>query len=532
MEKTVYFGGPILTMDAGSPRARTLVTEGGSIIAVGDIDPSAYPDANKVDLKGRTLMPAFVDGHSHLTLYGTGLVAECDLTGCGSFEELKQRILTFAAENGIKPGEKILCTGYDLGALREGRHPTAETLDSIGLPNPIGCVHRSRHVAVYNTMAMQEAGVLEPGYICPDTGTAGRNPDGSLSGYFEEGARDPFERLFAFERTSEFLKKAALRAQEVYFCNGVATVQEGGSDALALRALLELDADGGLLADVVFYLTADPAEEHLWEAILQELGRDYKGHVKFGGIKMFLDGSPQVRTAWFSEPYEGEETYRGYPMMSDDAVLHLLRLAAKHRLQALAHCNGDAASEQFLSCWEQVVAETPEAVELRPIMIHSQFLRRDQLLRMQKVGMMPSFFVGHCWFWGDAHLMNTGERGMRISPCGWAEELGIPYSFHQDCPVTPPDMLHSVWCAVNRQTMEGRRLDTSLAVPPEAALRAATAGAAYSYFEEGRRGVLRPGAAADLVILGADPTVCDPMAIRDIPVLCTVKSGRTVFEAK
>jgi predicted amidohydrolase YtcJ len=150
---------------------------------------------------------------------------------------------------------------------------------------------------------------------------------------------------------------------------------------------------------------------------------------------------------------------------------------------------------------------------------------------MVPLGMQPSFFVGHCWHWGDVHLKNFGDRALRISPVRSALEVGLVPSFHQDCPVTPPDMLESVWCAVNRVTRDGAVLDMAEAVTPYEALQAATRGSAYIYFEENVRGVLRPGALADLIVLDADPTAVTPMAIRDIRVLRTIKEGETLFEA-
>ena len=245
-----------------------------------------------------------------------------------------------------------------------------------------------------------------------------------------------------------------------------------------------------------------------------------------------LDGSPQARTAWMRQPYEGETEYVGYPVRTDEWVRTVLDNCIAAGLQPIAHCNGDAAAQQFLDQWEAAVKAAGHGTELRPIMVHAQTVGFDQLDRMAKLGMQPSFFVGHCWFWGDAHLKNFGkERGMRISPMRAALDRGLVPNLHQDCPVTRPEMLHSIWCAVNRITRSGVSIGPEQAVTAEEALRAATWGGAFSYFEEDSKGILTPGAVADLVILDRDPTAVDPMDIRDIQVLETIKDGKTVYKA-
>ncbi len=162
-------------------------------------------------------------------------------------------------------------------------------------------------------------------------------------------------------------------------------------------------------------------------------------------------------------------------------------------------------------------------------MIHSQTVRGDQLDRMARIRMMPSFFVGHCFFWGDTHIKNLGDRAFGISPAKQALKRGMVFSLHQDSPVTPPDMLHSVWCAVNRITREGVILGEDNRIDCYDALIAATNGGAYTYFEEETKGILRQGAVADFVILSDDPTAVDPMTIKDIRVLSTIKEDSVIY---
>ena len=163
-------------------------------------------------------------------------------------------------------------------------------------------------------------------------------------------------------------------------------------------------------------------------------------------------------------------------------------------------------------------------------MIHAQLVGRDQLPRLKALGMIPSFFVAHVYHWGEVHVKNFGlERAEHISPAGTACALGIPFTFHQDSPVIRPNMMETVWCAVNRRTKTGRLLGEEERISTLEALKAVTVYAAYQYFEEDRKGSLAVGKAADFVILGQDPLTADPMALRDIPVLETIKDGRTIW---
>ncbi|MBQ3074977.1 MAG: amidohydrolase [Clostridia bacterium] len=530
--KKLYCGGTILTMDRENPVADALLTENGRILAAGRLGDTDGIEGERVDLQGKTLMPAFVDGHSHLISTGMNLTKYCDLRGSTSIGEILERIAAFRREKGIAPTEALTCKGYDPAIMKEGRHPTAADLDALG-GGPIACIHISGHVASYNTLAMERAGICERTYCCPAGGFAGRDENGRLNGYFEETARGAFSSVFSSKITGRERKQAILAAQELYLSHGFGTVQEGSANkAGSIRALAELAESDGLYLDVVAYLNGAASFRDERREILDRLGRDYRKGLKLGGVKLFLDGSPQVRTAWLRKPYEGEEEYCGYPTLTDEAVEKRLRLAVEDGFQPIAHCNGDAASEQFLSAWEKLAAQEPAAASLRPVMIHAQTVGYDQLERMAKTGMMASFFVGHCYYWGDTHLQNLGERGFRISPVKAAMERGVPFNFHQDSPVTEPNMLHSIWCAVNRRTRNGICIGQENRIGVGDALMAATVGGAYAYGEENTKGILKPGAKADFVILDRDPFAVPEDELCRIKVLSTIKEDRVLYEAK
>lgn len=266
-------------------------------------------------------------------------------------------------------------------------------------------------------------------------------------------------------------------------------------------------------------------------------GSEYHHHVRIGGHKLVLDGSPQGRTAWMSKPYEvvsegDDPAYCAYPAFDDEVVYNGCKAAIDSNHQILVHCNGDAAGDQFLRCYERALAESenPNKMNLRPVMIHCQTARRDQYEKMAQLKMIPSIFASHIWFWGDVHQRNFGpERGPRISAVHDAMDMGLVFNFHTDTPIIPCDLLHGVWCAVNRMTKNGVVIGPEQRIDAFNALRGITINAAYEYFEEDRKGTLEPGKLADLAVLDRNPLKVDPMEIRDCVVVETIKEGETVW---
>jgi len=532
MEKTIYFGGPILTMDRTCKRVEAILVAAGKIAARGTLAEmeALAPDAKREDLKGKTLMPGFVDGHSHMGMMGLSL-RECDLTQCRSFDDILDAISDFRIKRGLTHGEIIRCSGYDDKKLKEQAHPNAALLDKLNIDNPIGMNHYSIHMAVYNTAAMKLCGV-DDSFVCPEDGVVGRDENGHLTGYFEERARYALTPVMEKIPLPEF-EEAILEAQDYYISKGFTTIQDGTPTRAGRLSCFERLADAGKLkADVVAFMNGEANPPTFWDDVISRRGnREYRNHLKIGGIKLVLDGSLQVKTGWLLEPYEGESEYRGYPLFAEEKVEEIIRRAVEKNIQPIMHCNGDAACEQFVSLWEKVTAKLGYGNDLRPVMIHAQTVTDDQMARMVKSGMMASFFIGHCQLAGDTHIINLGKRAFRLDPMASALKLGLPVSIHQDSPVTKPDMLHSVWCAVDRLTPKGVLLGGEERVDVYDALIAATHGGAYSYFEEETKGMLKAGMVADLVVLDRDPTAVPSVEIKDIQVLRTIKEGKTLFAA-
>lgn len=533
MEKTIYFGGSIHTLEPG-PRPEALLVADGRIAAVGtksEILLEQDAGTSLVDLEGGCLLPAFIDSHSHITALAATM-GSVSLEGADCEEEIGRRIKDHCEKHRVKPGQWVTAFGYDNHQLQEKRHPRKDVLDKAAPHNPVVVTHASGHMGVVNGAGLAALGVDE-NTPDPEGGRIGRAEDGRPNGYLEEAA---FTRTASkIPRPSKEERMAQLaEAQRVYLSHGITTIQDGLTDPQGWSDLRDAASAGKLLADVAAFpdLTAYPELLEDYPAY----GGAYRGHLKMGGCKALLDGSPQGCTVWMTKPYlplagSYDGGYTGYPLHTDQEVEAYLTLALDRNMQILLHCNGDATADQFLRVYAAVREKRPGAPDIRPVMIHAQLVRPDQLSELKRLGIIPSFFVGHTWYWGDVHLRHYGwERAAHISPAGSALREGIPFTLHQDTPVAPPDMLFTLWCAVRRKTQAGAILDSNEALTPLEALRAMTAAGAYQYFEEGEKGTLRPGKKADMVILDRDPLDLPVDEIPAIVVRRTVKEGKTVFE--
>lgn len=522
--KTLYENGKILTMESPWP-AEALVEEEGKVRFVGRREEALTllsPGDKRKDLCGHTLMPGFVDGHSHLTGCASAL-SMVQLGGCQNYREITERIESFIREQQIPAGKWVCATGYDHTLLAEKRHPTRELLD-IFSQNPVVITHQSGHMGVVNRLGLQEMGI-KPETSDPEGGHIGRDDTGVPNGYLEETAFTQISQVIPPPPEEERIK-AIQKAEEEYLRQGFTTIQDGLIGEKDWEILRRMDQARTLRADVVCYHSLKDIPYLSNENPAYD--RRYGNHLKLGGYKVFLDGSPQGKTAWLSQPYEGEKEYRGYPAHSDQQVFSFMKQALEDNRQILVHCNGDAAAAQMIDCYRRALAQTG-CPGIRPVMIHAQTVRRDQLREMASLSMMASFFVAHVFHWGDVHLQNLGERGREISPLASAAQTGVCFTLHQDSPVLPPDMWESIWCAAVRVTRQGEKLEPRERIPVYEALKAATINGACQYFEEGEKGSLRPGKRADMIVVDRHPLECPAEALREVQVLETIKDGKTVW---
>lgn len=534
----IYFNGRILTMDektaedAISKAPEAVLIKDGVIKALGtlhEVEQKADTDVYKTDLQGKCLMPSFIDSHGHFVM--NGQMSMCaDLSACKSYDDIIQTLKQYIEKNKITKEGVVIGFGYDHNFLAEEGQPDKRVLDQVSKEIPILAMHVSGHLACVNSAALELAEIDER-TPSPSGGVIGRIGTGNEpSGYLEEAGMLAVQQAVAPRIKIDFAG-IVQGMQKTYIENGVTTVQDGATSEGDIKTLLAMSAGGQLKIDVVAYPLMPSGAKKIVEEN-QGICGTYCHRLKIGGYKLVLDGSPQGRSAWMTEPYlGGEEGYCGYPWMSDAEVQSYVKQAVEERRQLLVHCNGDAAGDQFLNAYERAIKETEIEEDLRPVMIHCQTIRNDQLDRMVKLKMIASVFVGHVWYWGDIHMKNFGPaRGNHISPVKDAMDRGLMVNFHQDTPVTKPNMLHSVWCAVNRISRKGTVIGEDQKISVYDALKAVTINAAYEYFEEDSKGTISVGKRADLVVLDQSPLEVDPVEIKNIKVMETIKDGISIYQ--
>ena len=523
--KKVFYGGNIITM--GNPLyTEAVLIDNGKIIACGSKDEilAANPLCEKIDLKGRTMLPGFIDPHSHFFQVAISLL-RVPLGGLSNVEDIKSSINKFISEHKIQPGSWINCRDYDNNIMPGLKNPSMKELDDMAPNYPMVIHFKSGHMGLINSLGMKALGIT-PESKSPDGGLI-EIENGKLTGYLEENAffdaikripmPEPNQLLHVFEE-----------AQKKYASYGITTVQDGMVVAQMLPLYEMLLKNNSLYLDVFLYSSPEDYSKTL--TLLKRYPQNIRLHS--GGMKIFLDGSPQGKTAWMRKPYAGEEEYCAYGTMTDENVENAFILAAKVGTQLIAHCNGDAAAAQFLRCLEKAEEKEPILKKLRPVIIHGQLMGKDQIPNAKILGACVSFFVAHVYHWGDVHIRNFGmKRASLISPAGSAVKEGLNVTFHQDSPVIEPDMMETVWCAVNRETKNGVKLSEEERVSPLEALKAITINGAYQYFQEFEKGTIESGKNADFVILNDNPLQVEYSKIRNIKVMATIKNGNVIYKA-
>ena len=321
--------------------------------------------------------------------------------------------------------------------------------------------------------------------------------------------------------------------QEIYAAAGITTAQEGATHAKDLELLQKAAAQKRLFIDVVALPFITEAKEIIKNNPPATFGT-YRNRLKLGGIKITSDGSPQGKTAFFTTPYltggpSGEKDWKGEPSFPKAELQEMVKFVYDQKLQLFIHCNGDAAIDLFLDAHE--LAASDRTADLHTTVIHSQFVRKDQLEKYVDYKIIPSFFTEHCFFFGETHLKNRGRKQAEfLSPMKTALGMGIRCANHTDFNVSPHRSVVRGLVGGEPHLPRGDRYRcrTSGSRPLQA-LKAITLDGAYMYREDKSKGSIEVGKLADLVILSENPLTVDPMKIKDIRVIETIKEGKTVY---
>jgi len=550
----IFHNGTIVTITDAQPEVEAIAIGGGRILALGseaDVMALATDATEIVDLGGSTLMPSFIDPHGHF-MNAPQMVTWVNVQGVPagpitSIASIIEAITAHAAKFTPAPGEWIIGYGYDPTTLSDGRQLTRYDLDAAFPDNPIMLLHVSNHGCVLNSAGFA--------YFKMDATT--ETPEGGLI-LRVEGTNEPegliMEQAFApvfaaLPKPSEEQLLSQLDAgQQFYASAGVTTCQEGGTHAADLNFLIRAAEQGLLYLDIValpfvmelpalvaeYFPTFVGGPMELPDTASQSFGT-YMNRLKLAGVKIPLDGSPQGKTAFWTRPMltpgpAGEENWSGIPLFPPELVNKAVAEFHSKGIQVFAHANGDASIDMLIDAVRAAGMTGTE--DHRTTVIHSQFMRPEQIAAYVELGMSPSFFTLHTFYWGDVHVENWGEEfAFFISPMAAAKEAGLRMSNHTDFSVTPMAPMHVMHSAMTRLSRSGKVIGPDQRVDAMTALKAMTIDAAWQIREEDLKGTLEVGKLADLVILDANPLTAPVDALQGIKVIETFKEGTSVYKA-
>lgn len=516
----------ILTMNTDQPTASAMAIKDGKIISVGDlatVKKASGPSYEYVDLEGKTVVPGFIESHDHMVQYGATLEF-LDITPftCPTLKEALHKL----KQQG-KPDEDgwIYAWAIDQTLYAEKRGPTIKELDEIFPDIPVFIYHMSGHAAYANSKALEAAGITRD---TPDPmgGTFEKDEDGELTGYLNGQPA-----FFMVGKLPSLTRETTLNSANFHAEQGFTTTTELAiMHPNMLNLLEEVTKEPGFPVRIYggMFITMPGLEE-----VAKQINNFETELFKVPYIKTWTDGSTQGGTGYFSEPYykleaDTKKGARGTQEHFNQEIRKMLELGFAPGI----HANGDGAMDLALNAIEYAREETGRT-DIRPHLIHCQYVRDDQFDRIMDMGNIGmTFFTPHVYFWGDMHrdLLIGPDRAAEINAMDKAIDRGIPYAIHNDPPVSPPMALQAMWVAVNRLTSSGELLGAERRIKAEQALRAYTIEAAGVLGLEDHIGSLEVGKYADFVVLTENPLEIDPMKIKDIQVLATVMNGQPTYQ--
>ena len=535
----VIRNGNVITVDPKNTMGQAVAARGESIVRVGtnsDVEPLIGDKTKVLDLGGKTVVPGFIDAHTHNVYIGEFLF-NFNLLNMAtelnpSIIAVQKRIRERAKET--QKGDWIGGRNLDPNSLKEGRWPTREELDAAAPENPVILTIRGGHACVVNSRALELARITKdtPG---PEGGIIEKAPvTGEPTGVLRDV---PIMKTVVPQATLEDLKDGLAAASEEYVKTGVTSTCDAGAidKPDSYRAYQEAVAEGRLKTRTYLMIHEEFYRKNDF-GLRTGFGNN---RLRLGAVKLLVDGSIQCFTCAFYEPYLNKGT-RGLEGLRYNQE-HLNKIVAEaHRLgyQVAIHAQGDYGITVAVNAIEHAMEKYPR-LDPRHRIEHTLCPTMEDLERMKALGIIANFYLFHPWFWGDLHINNFigKERADRMVPIKTAMKMGIVSCAHSDCPVCTPNdpvwpsnPLWGIWCAVNRKTRSGVDIGPQEKLTPMEALRVYTINGAYSSFEEDIKGSIEPGKLADMVVLSDNPLEVDPWEIRNITVEKTIIGGDVVYE--
>jgi predicted amidohydrolase YtcJ len=528
----IFFGGEVVTVNPADEVVEAVAVGGNEILAAGtdeEVLRLRGEETVMVDLRGRSLLPGFIDSHIHVLLHGANSLGVDCKNGVESLEDITERLSERAGET--PPGGWVRGWGYSDQRLAEGRHPTREDLDRVSDEHPILLVRTCNHISVANSRALETLGITRD-TPDPEGGEISRDANGEPDGILKETAH-----MSAFQ-TSRYDEEEMLEALKIadrdLVSLGITSVHEaGGYGPAQMRIMQRAVSEGSLRVRMYAMVCSLHESEKFVERMIAAGVTTGLGDERFriGPAKIFTDGSSSGPTCATREPYTSDPTNTGILYYTQEEVDEILGEAHRHGFQITAHAIGDKGVEIVVNCIERALREHPRE-DHRHRIEHAGMVPPDLMQRIQALGIVPIPNPAFFYEFGDGYIKNYGDRVDHMFPLADYVAEGVIAAAGSDCPVTVANPMQGIYCAVTRRTSSGTLVGETQRVPLLEAIRAFTLNGAYVTFEEDRKGSIESDKLADLVVLDRSILSAEPEEILSMKPVLTMIDGETVFESK
>jgi predicted amidohydrolase YtcJ len=523
----ILHNGNIWTVDAAQPRAQAVAIAHGRFLAVGsnsDVLNFAGAGVRKIDLGGKTVLPGFIDAHSHPAQAGTLhlRMVDCDLR---SIQAIQAALRERAAKTPA--GEWVLGFKYDDTKTEEGRALTIADLDAAVPDHPVHIQHRGGHTAYANSLAFRKAGIDEK-TPDPHGGQISHDPaTGKLSGRVAESANNYFEKAIPLQFSRDDCREGVKLISKMLARTGITSATEAQGTPNDLRAYQDAHEAGELLYRAYNFINYHFLDEMIAAGVRTGLGDEW---VRVGAVKLVCDGSISERTARLSTPYEGRPNDYGILVMTEDEMYTNGRKAHLAGWQIGTHANGDVGIDTTLRVYERLQHESPRR-DPRFRLEHCTVVNDDLIARMKALGAIPTPFSTYVYYHGEKMRYYGAERLNHMFALRSFIDAGIRPTQASDYPPGPFEPMMALQSEVTRTDSNGNLWGPKQRITIEEAIRVGTLNGAYASYEENIKGSIEAGKLADLVVLGRDPFHENPSTLLTIPIERTMAGGRWSFES-
>lgn len=539
----VFIKGNVITIDEAHPHAEAVAVKEGKIIAVGstrEIERYITDRTEVIDLKGKTLMPGFIDSHAHFMSIGRSKLT-VNLSDCRSWDEIVAKVKEAAKQ--VQPGEWILGRGWHQEKWDKTPEPNVDglpfhhKLSTVSPDNPVLLTHASGHSSLANAKAMELAGISRD-TVDPEGGEIVRDKDGNPIGVFRETAQSLIRKVYAqsqADKTPEEkeaeLRKVVKLAEKECLSKGITSVHDAGVSFDTIDLYKRMIDEHQL--DIRLYPMINESNDRLAQRITEYRLEGYgEHHLTVRSIKRLIDGALGAHGAWLLEPYLDLPSSTGLNTTPVDVIRQTARIAIENDFQLCIHAIGDRANREVLNIYEEIFKMHPEKKDVRWRIEHAQHLHPDDIPRFGQLGVIASMQGIHCTSDGPWVLKRLGPKRAEEGAYVWRKliDSGAVICNGTDAPVENVDPIPCFYASVTRKLADGTLFYPDQKMTREEALRSYTINGAYASFQEDTLGSISQGKLADLVVLSQDILTCPEDEILKTEVLMTYVGGKLVFK--